>query len=64
MQGMDFYIEGTGVQKGIVYIDIKTGLVIKEEITTENAMIMALSGQQNMTIPITQKFTVNRNLTK
>lgn len=64
MQGMEFYIEGNGVQKGVVYVDLKRGIVIKEELTTENDMTLALSGQQNMTIPMTQKFTVKRSLKK
>jgi hypothetical protein len=61
-QGMDFYIEGTGVVQGTVYFDEKRGVPVNEESTTENDMTLALSGQQNMTIPMSQKITLKRKL--
>lgn len=62
MQGMDFFMEGTGKMAGNLYIDAKTGMLVDEELVTENQINLALSGQQSMVIPINQKMTTKRTL--
>jgi hypothetical protein len=62
MQGMEFYIEGTGVVEGTVYFDLKKFIPVIEDNVSENEMTLALTGQQNMTIPMSQKMTLKRKL--
>lgn len=52
--GMDMFLEGTGVSEGFNYFDPKTSMVVYTEGNTEMDMNIAISGQQNMTIPMTQ----------
>jgi hypothetical protein len=62
MQGMEFYIEGTGAVEGTVYFDLKKFIPVLEDNVSENEMTLALTGQQNMTIPMSQKMTLKRKL--
>jgi Family of unknown function (DUF6263) len=55
MQGMDLYIEGGGKVNGTMYFDAARGMVVYDESTTETESTIAVTGQQNMTIPISQK---------
>ena len=55
MQGMDLYIEGGGKVAGTMYFDPSRGMVVLDESTTETESTIAVTGQQNMTIPISQK---------
>jgi len=64
MQGMDFFMEGTGKVAGDIFLDAKTGMLVDEELVTENQINLALSGQQSMVIPISQKITSRRTLKK
>lgn len=64
MQGMEFFMEGTGKMAGNIYLDAKTGFLIDEELVTENQINLALTGQQAMVIPISQKMTSKRTLKK
>jgi hypothetical protein len=52
--GMDMFIEGTGKTQGFMYFDAKKSMVVYSEDNTEMDMSVAVSGQQNMTIPMTQ----------
>lgn len=52
--GMDMFIEGTGKTEGFYYFDPKISLVVYSEDNTELDMNVAVSGQQNMTIPMNQ----------
>jgi hypothetical protein len=52
--GMEMYIEGTGKTEGFYYFDPKISLVVYSEDNTELDMNVAISGQQNMTIPMNQ----------
>jgi hypothetical protein len=54
IQGMDFTIEGEGTISGTLYLDEKSGVMIATEISMNNEMTMATTGQQSMVIPITQ----------
>jgi len=53
MQGMDFLIEGTTIMEGTTWIDLKTAIPVFIDGTAESQMTLLLSGQQNMTIPLT-----------
>ncbi|MBA4311582.1 MAG: hypothetical protein C0417_03020 [Chlorobiaceae bacterium] len=52
MNGMELFVEGGGKVKGIIYFDIKLGMTVVDESTTDNEQTMAITGQQNMTIPM------------
>lgn len=54
MQGMDLFMEGTGKTEGFTYFDPKTSMIVYTESNTEMDMSIAISGQQNMTMPMTQ----------
>jgi hypothetical protein len=62
MQGMDFYIEGTGAMQGTTWVSVKTGVPVLDESIMENEMTLALTGQQNLTIPITYNIKSTRKL--
>ena len=51
--GMEMFIEGTGKTEGFFYFDPTTSLVVYNENVTEADMNVAVSGPQNMTIPMT-----------
>jgi hypothetical protein len=57
-QGMDLFMEGTGKTEGSSYFDPQTLLVNYNEANTEMDMSIAVSGQQNMTMPMTQSVKV------
>lgn len=52
--GMDFFIEGDGDLQGTLYFAPKEGLLVDSQNSVEMEMTVAVTGQQNMTIPITQ----------
>lgn len=52
--GMEMFLEGTGAVEGFNYFDPKTTMIVYAEGTTEMDMNISISGQQNMTIPMTQ----------
>jgi hypothetical protein len=52
--GMEMFLEGTGKTEGFNYFDKKTSMIVYTESQTEMDMNIAVSGQQNMTIPMTQ----------
>ncbi len=62
MMGMDVFMEGTGKLSGTVFFDDREGLVVKEEGQNDTDMTAAITGQQNMTIPMTQSAKVSRML--
>jgi hypothetical protein len=52
--GMEMFIEGTGKNEGFSYYDSKTNMIVSSDENTEMNMNIAVSGPQNMTIPMTQ----------
>jgi len=42
---------------GVAYVDAKSGMLIASDGTMDSDMTAAVTGQQNMTIPITQSGT-------
>ena len=64
VQGMEFFIDGSGKVNGTLYFDMKAGLVIEEESNTDSETNMATTGEQQMIIPITQTTKSIRTLIK
>jgi hypothetical protein len=57
MMGMDIFTEGSGTLSGTSYFDEKAGIILLDEGKQNMEMTAAVTGQQNMTIPITQSST-------
>jgi len=51
--GMEFFIEGSGETSGAAWFDKETCVIVSKESTNDQDMTMALTGQMQMTIPIT-----------
>lgn len=51
--GMDLFMEGTGKTEGFAYLDPATFMILYNEANTEMDMSIAVTGQQNMTMPMT-----------
>ncbi len=65
MMGMDVFTEGTGTVSGTVLFDESAGLLVADQGKFTNEMTAALTGAQNMTIPISQVGTMRHTfLTK
>lgn len=64
MQGMEFYIEGTGKITGSFYFAPKLGLILELENMTEAETTYASVGENPMTIPTTQRIITKRTLVK
>jgi hypothetical protein len=62
MNGMELYLEGSGKVKGITYFDVQQGLNVVDESTVDSEQTMAITGQQNMTIPMSQSMKTTRVL--
>ncbi|RPH34512.1 MAG: hypothetical protein EHM93_00320 [Bacteroidales bacterium] len=54
MQGMELYVEGTGKSEGFSYFNPKASMVVNTEANIEMDMSIAVTGQQNMTMPMNQ----------
>ena len=52
--GMEMFMEGTGKTEGFLYFDPVKSFVIYDENNTEMDLSIAVTGPQNMTIPMTQ----------
>ena len=60
--GGTFYIEGTGKAAGTFFVDPANGLPVSEDSTTDTESTVAITGQQNMTIPSSQSIISHRTL--
>jgi len=56
--GMELFMEGNGKSQGFAYFDPKASIVVYSEINTEMDMTIAFTGQENMTIPMSQNMKV------
>jgi hypothetical protein len=52
--GMNMFIEGTGTVSGTVYFAPKEGMLVQSETSSQQKLTATMTGQQNMTIPISQ----------
>jgi hypothetical protein len=55
--GMDFFMEGTGDITGTVWFDANSGILVAVENNNTQDMTMAMTGQMQMTIPLTTSVT-------
>ncbi len=56
-QGFDFFMEGDGTVEGTYYFDVKQGVLVQIENSSTQDVTIAITGQQNMTIPQSQVVT-------
>ena len=56
--GMEMFMEGTGKTQGFAYFDSKTSVIVYSELNTDMDMNLAIAGQENMTIPMSQSMKV------
>jgi hypothetical protein len=54
MMGNELYMEGKGKNSGTFAFDPALGIVVREDSSVDTEMTAAVTGQQNMTIPISQ----------
>jgi hypothetical protein len=64
MNGADFFVEGTGTTSGTYFVDIATGMPVREDSRYDMESTVALTGAQNMTIPSSTSVTAHRTLLK
>lgn len=64
MNGADFFVEGTGTTTGTYFVDIATGMPVREDSGYDMESTVALTGAQNMTIPSSMSVTAHRTLLK
>ncbi len=62
MMGMDVFTEGTGTMSGVAYFDRGAGVFVGDVGKSEMELTAAVTGQQNMTIPISQTTTMKHVL--
>jgi len=62
--GMDIAMEGTGETSGSFWFDAASGLLIEDGTITAIEMTLALTGQQQMTIPMSQRVTSSKILSE
>ena len=62
MMGAEVFTEGGGTMKGVFYFDQKKGCMVSSDLTMNTDLTAAVTGQQNMTIPISQSGSVKINL--
>ena len=60
MNGMEFFLEGNGKTAGTFLVDISTGLALVADTKNDVETTVALTGQQNMTIPGSQSAVSHR----
>ena len=60
--GMEMFTEGSGKVNGTFFFDPAAGVSVAEEAALEQELTTALTGQQNMTIPSSQKTHMTRTL--
>jgi hypothetical protein len=64
MNGADFFVEGNGTTSGTYFVDIATGMPVREDSKYDMESTVALTGAQNMTIPSSTSVTAHRTLLK
>lgn len=61
---MDYALEGDGEVSGTMYFAHKEGIVVATSSTSDMELTMAFTGQQSMTIPLSQTLTSKLTLVK
>jgi len=62
MMGMEMFSEGKGTIGGTWYFDAAAGITVSDDAQMDSDVTVALTGQQNMTIPITTSSKASRVL--
>jgi hypothetical protein len=62
MMGMDLFMEGKGKTAGTLFFDPAAGVLVQEVSSTDSDVTAAVTGQQNMTIPISSSLKATRVL--
>ncbi|MGA9363617.1 MAG: hypothetical protein WBW16_04540 [Bacteroidota bacterium] len=62
--GMNMFIEGTGTVSGTVYFAPKEGMLVLSETSSQQELTAAVTGQQNMTVPISQTIKITTTFVK
>jgi len=62
MNGMEFFLEGGGKTSGTYLVDPATGLPVIEDSRYDVESTVAITGQQNMTVPSSQSAVTHRML--
>jgi hypothetical protein len=62
MMGMEMFTEGKGTLSGIWYFDPQEGISVAEDGAMDTDVTVAMTGQQNMTMPITTSSKISRVL--
>jgi hypothetical protein len=60
MRGTTFSLEGTGTLSGVAYIDYAKGLIIEEQANNDQQAIIAMTGEREMTMPMSQSIQMKR----
>ncbi|HUI63879.1 MAG TPA: DUF6263 family protein, partial [Bacteroidota bacterium] len=60
--GNDYVVEGTGKMAGTTFVNPETGLSEVDNSKTDMDLSVAVTGQQNLTIPTTQSIVTHRRL--
>jgi len=63
-QGMNFFMDGTGKVEGTYFFAPKEGLLVAQQAIADQEMTMAMTGQTNMTIPLSQSIQTTMTLMK
>jgi hypothetical protein len=56
-QGFNFFMEGDGTVEGTYYFDVKQGIIVQIDNSSTQDVTIAITGQQNLTIPQSQVVT-------
>lgn len=62
MMGSEMYMEGKGKVTGTFTFNPAVGLILTDEMKTEQETTIALTGQQSMTIPMSQSSVITQTL--
>jgi len=62
MMGADVFSEGKGTLSGTWYFDPEAGITVAEDGILDTDVTLAMTGQQNMTIPVTSSTKITRTL--
>ncbi|HXX62970.1 MAG TPA: DUF6263 family protein [Bacteroidota bacterium] len=60
--GNDYVVEGSGKMTGTTFVNPQTGLSEADDSKTDMDLSVAVTGQQNLTIPTTQSIVTHRKL--
>jgi len=62
MRGVELFMEGKGKTSGTLDFDHHDGLIVQDESGSDTEMTAALTGGENVTIPMSQSITTTRRL--